>query len=295
MPIIIIFDMKKLFATLLLCFVLLPYIKAQKISGADLAEISTPPRSFIVVDTARYRVFYETTLVPDSTKNDEVYVTHTILLVGNRTSAFMDYNRLRADSIYDALIAEKAGNLAFLGVLLPLRRAITFRPVIVKNYPQKNTVTYQQEFDSSIKLRYADHDVAPEWKLETGKRTIQGFECKRASCRFRGRDYVAWYAPQIPISDGPYVFSGLPGLILQLYDRVENFTFSCNGFYKCPKKELVYLNNDNVTQSTRAEYRKVERNAVIDPISVSPLLTKMKAEGQLPPVPPKPYNPIELE
>ena len=287
--------MKKFILILLLCSAIFPSVKAQKISGADLATIATPPRSYTVVDTARYRVFYKTYLTPDSLHQDEKYVIQTTLLIGDRASVFMDYNQLRYDSVYDALLRANASNLAFMGTLLPIGRDIIFQPIIVKNYPKKGIVTYQQSFAATMKLRYADGDVAPEWKLDTGSRVIQGFKCQRALCRFRGRDYVAWYAPEIAISEGPYVFSGLPGLILQLSDQDQNYIFLCEGFYKCPAKEFVYLNDDKVTQTDRAEYRKIERNSVIDPISVNPMLSKMKSEGQLPPVDLQPYNPIELE
>ena len=287
--------MKRFIFILLLCSAIFPSVKAQKVSGADLATIATPPRAYTVVDTARYRVFYKTYLTPDSLHQDEKYVIQTTLLIGDRASVFMDYNQLRYDSLYDALRAAQASNLQMMGILFSVLREVKFKPVIVKNYPKKGIVTYQQPFGADMTLRYADEDVAPEWKLDTGSRVIQGLKCQRALCRFRGRDYVAWYAPEISISEGPYVFSGLPGLILQLSDQDQNYIFLCEGFYKCPAKEFVYLNDNKVTQTDRAEYRKIERNSVIDPISVNPMLSKMKAEGQLPPVDLQPYNPIELE
>tara|TARA_R110000751_G_scaffold287399_1_gene392086 strand:- start:1265 stop:1525 length:261 start_codon:yes stop_codon:yes gene_type:complete len=30
------------------------------------------------------------------------------------------------------------------------------------------------------------------------------------------RDFTAWYTPEIPVQYGPYVYSGLPGLILEV-------------------------------------------------------------------------------
>ena len=287
--------MKKFILILLLCSAIFPSVKAQKISGADLATIATPPRSYTIVDTARYRFFYKTYLTPDSLHQDEKYVIQTTLLIGDRASVFMDYNQLRYDSVYDALLRANASNLAFMGTLLPIGRDIIFQPIIVKNYPKKGIVTYQQSFAATMTLRYADEDVAPEWKLDTGSRVIQGLKCQRALCRFRGRDYVAWYAPEIAISDGPYVFSGLPGLILQLYDRKQNYIFSCEGFYKCPAKEFVYLDDDKVTESKRAEYRKVEKNWVTNPASFTDKHATRIGGTIPPPSQNRPYNPIELE
>ncbi len=40
------------------------------------------------------------------------------------------------------------------------------------------------------------NETAPkiEWKLENGSKTIIGYQCKKASCTFRGRKYTAWKA-----------------------------------------------------------------------------------------------------
>jgi hypothetical protein len=62
-------------------------------------------------------------------------------------------------------------------------------------------------------------------------RQLGGLDCEKATGHYRGRDYEAWYAPDIPIPSGPYKFGGLPGLILEMrstdgkvqfvFDRVE--------------------------------------------------------------------------
>lgn len=66
---------------------------------------------------------------------------------------------------------------------------------------------------------YADTLYPMEWKLERDERSVRGIPCKKATVRFKGRDYVAWYAPSIPFSNGPWKLGGLPGLILEAYDE----------------------------------------------------------------------------
>lgn len=41
------------------------------------------------------------------------------------------------------------------------------------------------------------------------------YDCRRATGKFRGREYEAWYASDIPIPSGPFKLGGLPGLILE--------------------------------------------------------------------------------
>lgn len=57
------------------------------------------------------------------------------------------------------------------------------------------------------------------WSILTNTRKIGGFNCKKATTHFRGRDYEAWFAPDLPVSDGPWKLRGLPGLILEAYDK----------------------------------------------------------------------------
>ena len=54
--------------------------------------------------------------------------------------------------------------------------------------------------------------------LADEQQTILGHRCQKATCRFRGRDFVAWFAIDVPIKGGPWKFGGLPGCILKVYD-----------------------------------------------------------------------------
>lgn len=53
------------------------------------------------------------------------------------------------------------------------------------------------------------------FKKGTEVKTILGLLCNQLFFTFRGRHYEAYYAPEIPIPDGPYKFIGAPGLILE--------------------------------------------------------------------------------
>lgn len=56
------------------------------------------------------------------------------------------------------------------------------------------------------------------WNLMQDTTIINSVFCRKAVCTWRGRNYIAWYAPSIPISNGPWKFGGLPGLIMEVYD-----------------------------------------------------------------------------
>jgi GLPGLI family protein len=63
-------------------------------------------------------------------------------------------------------------------------------------------------------------EVAPEmnWKIEKETKKIGQFNCKKATTFFRGRNYTAWFCPEIAVPFGPWKLHGLPGLILEAYD-----------------------------------------------------------------------------
>jgi GLPGLI family protein len=54
-----------------------------------------------------------------------------------------------------------------------------------------------------------------DWGIQSQTRLIGNIKCQKAQAQVRGRYYTAWFAPEIPISLGPWKLHGLPGLILE--------------------------------------------------------------------------------
>jgi GLPGLI family protein len=67
--------------------------------------------------------------------------------------------------------------------------------------------------------------IKKDWKLINETKVINTVTCKRAEITSKGRNWIAWYAPEIPLPYGPYKFSGLPGLIIKITDDKEEFDF----------------------------------------------------------------------
>ena len=44
-----------------------------------------------------------------------------------------------------------------------------------------------------------------------------------AKLEFGGRIWYAWYCKEYPISEGPYKFKNLPGLVFEIYDSEKIF------------------------------------------------------------------------
>jgi GLPGLI family protein len=65
-----------------------------------------------------------------------------------------------------------------------------------------------------------------DWQTKNDIKKINGFTCQRATLKYKGREWEAWFDKSYPIPYGPYIFHGLPGLIVQLHDSKNNYIFS---------------------------------------------------------------------
>ncbi len=65
------------------------------------------------------------------------------------------------------------------------------------------------------------------WNITQKSREIAGYQCFEATTEFRGRNYSVWFTPSLPLNAGPWKFSGLPGLVLEVNDHVGKFNWFC--------------------------------------------------------------------
>lgn len=57
----------------------------------------------------------------------------------------------------------------------------------------------------------------PVWTIDkTSSKKILGYNCYKAIGIFRGTTFVAYFTEELPYSAGPFLFYGLPGLILDI-------------------------------------------------------------------------------
>ena len=77
-----------------------------------------------------------------------------------------------------------------------------------------------------------------------------------------------WYAQDIPINDGPWMFWGLPGLVLYGIDNSSFFVFKCTAVGQLPEPEEVILitNNKNIISSSKQKVLYMEEIMAKDPL-----------------------------
>ena len=63
------------------------------------------------------------------------------------------------------------------------------------------------------------------WELLNETKNINSFNCQKARGNFRGRTYTVWFTNDIPVNLGPWKLNGLPGLILEATDSLNQFQY----------------------------------------------------------------------
>jgi hypothetical protein len=87
--------------------------------------------------------------------------------------------------------------------------------------------------------------------------TINGIACRMAELDYGGRRWTAHYSTAIAVPEGPYVFCGLPGLIVRIEDDRGWYRFDLTSFEPKPKGKYFwhdYYYNVHSEQLTRVTY-----------------------------------------
>ncbi|RNI29535.1 GLPGLI family protein [Rufibacter immobilis] len=92
-------------------------------------------------------------------------------------------------------------------------------------------ITYRKESklisNARFKSNFTYQEALPEisWKISNQSKEIGGIKAIKATTKFRGRNYTAWFSPEIAVPLGPWKLQGLPGLILEAHDDHKEIHF----------------------------------------------------------------------
>lgn len=96
------------------------------------------------------------------------------------------------------------------------------------------------------------------WNLTNEMKTVGNFACKKATAIYNDSEITAWYAPSIPIKDGPDEYCGLPGLIIELTD--DNTTY--NALSVKETLDISIIKPFKGKKVNKAEYQKLKEERV---------------------------------
>ncbi len=166
------------------------------------------------------RFFYELTFKPKK-GIDSLQKAVMILDVTDKKSLYRDYLTVSQDSVLKIEVEkmQKAGVFKDLSKSFQMPK---FAYKITKEYP-----TMKVNFSERMLNSVFGYNEEPKfnWKISNDKQKIGEYEAQKATTEFGGRKWTAWFTESIPFPDGPYKFSGLPGLIVKIEDAEKNFSW----------------------------------------------------------------------
>lgn len=193
-----------------------------------------------------------------------------ILLSGPQESMFfnpmalwMDINSKdeAACQAYGAMAAqlEEAGR----GDEVPNRAVSMY---VFKNF-DKEDVTVYDDYSDQFAV-YHEPFSEMQWEVVADStKTILGYECMMARTAYHGRDWTAWFSPEIPVQDGPWKFTGLQGLILMATESQGMHSFTANGIEATEQEIPGMVRDDWYHKEDRKKYLRGKYRHLQDPFA----------------------------
>ena len=183
----------------------------------------------IFVNAQNNRFIYEYKFVSDSTKKDVVASEMMFLDITKNSSKYYSREVYVQDSIMRADLEKqmKAGVSNFNIKRNDAKGKVRYK--VTKDYQKNKTFLNVRIGSDSYKVL---EDRVLDWKILPEKEKIGNWEAQKATTEFGGRKWTAWFCEEIPLSDGPYKFKGLPGLIVKISDADNSHVMELKGSTK---------------------------------------------------------------
>lgn len=196
-----------------------------------------------IIGVASHRFQYVCKYKKDSLKQG--YFNDLFFLdTGNNLSRFYSQITHLRDSVQAAMLAEGENIYVIQEELRKYGRGNLY--IIVKT-PER--IVFSDRLVTS-RFYYTEDTPDFQWKLLEDTCSILGYLCQKATGNYGGRTWIAWFTSAIPLSDGPYKFAGLPGLIVKISDDRDFFIFELKG---------VENRNTPIMQAFGPKYQKIDK------------------------------------
>ncbi|MFA5848585.1 MAG: GLPGLI family protein [Bacteroidales bacterium] len=201
------------------------------------------------LDSSYIRVQYEAKS-KNIVDSDKIFSDWYYLDAGVTASFFYSFYDNYSDSTKRSLLLSGLSNEDIFLRTKSLKRGSEDK--IFKNYESNSLMVISKILEQHY--LYEEAMERQNWELLKDTAVIENYKCLKAKCRFRGREWIAWYTPDIPMIEGPWKLWGLPGLILKAEDAKGEFSFVCKGISLLVKKKAILL----PVEASKNKYIKTE-------------------------------------
>jgi GLPGLI family protein len=181
-------------------------------------------------DKALARVRYNFVHTQDTTQKDKPYTENMLLVIGKNASAYTSYDKVNEQLALQKQLQEQLKNQAGSGNMTIKLSKSDSKPTSQLDYfyfvKENKFFTKERVFNN-----YLIEEEAPKinWKIAKDTASFSGVHCQKATATFKGRNWIAWFAPELPFQSGPWKLNGLPGLIVEAYDEKKEVQFQFAG------------------------------------------------------------------
>lgn len=240
-------------------------------------------------DTALLYIHYKFSHIRDTSNPSNPYKEDMVLVVGKNAAVYRSYQR----QLELARTKENIQQQVSAGGPVQVNLHLTGSASEYFQYPNDHKLVRKESLFGNFLVT----ETLPviNWQITPDTATRGGLHCQKATGHFRGRDYVAWFCPDLPMHVGPWELNGLPGMIVEAYDTQREVQFLFDGVEKAsplaatndtqastsgnpghmppPLPGLEDMNNDpaliklpgNATKTTEKEFAKLQAAYQKDP------------------------------
>ena len=216
-----------------------------------------PCHAQTAIDTVAYRFIYDVQAKTFETNHQLSPDEHWLDIGKNGISKYYSWWKERQFYILDSLHQIGADVQEYRRISQEQGIGSSqFNYDVYKNYP----ITGQQTIDyHSLELFQYQESMGQDWQFADGDTVILGHPCQKVSCRYHGKTWIAYYATDIPISEGPWKLCGLPGIILRTYDSDGAFIIQCIGIQKQVESPIIMRNSKRKKLTPEQAHKVIEQ------------------------------------
>ena len=217
-------------------------------------------------DTALAKATYNFVHVRDTNNRDKPYKETMTLLLGRSVSLYRSLDKQLQQEAMAAQIKSQMNNAQNPN---SIDLTITSSGAITSDEYYQYANEKKLYIETNIVNYYLVEDPLPaiDWKIQKDTMSFGALHCQKANARVKGRNYEAWFCPELPFRNGPWKLWGLPGLILEAYDTKKEVMFKFAGFEDIRKQHLLIGPPADDIKTTTEKIERLKETRLIDPAS----------------------------
>lgn len=224
-------------------------------------------------EKAILEVNYELKIINDSLNRDRVSFSNYTLLSNNSTSIYFNKD---AKKFYDYLYNQKEHPFKLS------QNGLSSLPKI----PKHKVSSYKVDDKLFVflpvgKYIYTFQEDSLVWDVLSEKKYIKNYKCKLAkTVTDTGDTFYAWFTEDVPISEGPFRFKGLTGLILEVYNQNKTIEIIATDIKKSDEliESLTYGKN-LIALKSKSQFLEARKNYFDNPAAYNSNVKVLDSNG----------------